>query len=248
MYADELDVPIHARARNRARSAAGGYAIRQTPARAARGFGSARPATAGGAYDPAHRRRDQHAGAGKRQRHPLPGIEPQARQRHLPGAEAAGRQGKRRARHRWRGEQQRPRHAGRAAHRGADRQGRDARSDGAAGTRRCAWPRSTAPRPSAPRRISGSLVPGKSADITAIDLSALSTQPVYDPVSQIVYSATRDQVTDVWVAGKHLLADRKLTTLDENAIRQKAQAWRDKIKSLEFTGLTRFFRIYRINS
>ena len=77
----------------------------------------------------------------------------------------------------------------------------------------------------------GSLVPGKSADITAIDLSALSTQPVYDPVSQIVYSATRDQVTDVWVAGKRLLADRKLTTLDEDAIRQKAQAWRDKIKS-----------------
>ncbi|MEK7697493.1 MAG: amidohydrolase family protein, partial [Pseudomonadota bacterium] len=77
----------------------------------------------------------------------------------------------------------------------------------------------------------GSLVLGKSADITAIDLSALSTQPVYDPVSQIVYSATRDQVTDVWVAGKRLLAERKLTTLDEDAIRQKAQAWRDKIKS-----------------
>ena len=54
---------------------------------------------------------------------------------------------------------------------------------------------------------------------------------MYDPVSQIVYSATRDQVTDVWVAGKRLLADRKLTTLDENAIRQKAQVWRDKIKT-----------------
>ena len=93
----------------------------------------------------------------------------------------------------------------------------------------------------------GSLMPGKSADITAIDLSALSTQPVYDPVSQIVYSATRDQVTDVWVAGKRLLADRKLTTLDENAIRQKAQTWRDKIKTRNrinkdfsgFTGLSR---------
>jgi 5-methylthioadenosine/S-adenosylhomocysteine deaminase len=77
----------------------------------------------------------------------------------------------------------------------------------------------------------GSLAPGKSADITAIDLSVLATQPVYDPVSQIVYSATRDQVTDVWVAGKRLLADRKLTTLDENAIRQKARAWRDKIEA-----------------
>ena len=70
---------------------------------------------------------------------------------------------------------------------------------------------------------------GRSADIPAIDLSALSTQPVYEPLSQIVYSATRDQVTDVWVAGKRLLADRKLTTLDENTIRQKAQEWRGKI-------------------
>ncbi|TAM47455.1 MAG: TRZ/ATZ family hydrolase [Gammaproteobacteria bacterium] len=75
----------------------------------------------------------------------------------------------------------------------------------------------------------GSLIPGKAADVTAIDLSDLSTQPVYDPISQIVYSATREQVTDVWVAGKRLLADRQLTTLDENAIRRKAQEWRDKI-------------------
>ena len=75
----------------------------------------------------------------------------------------------------------------------------------------------------------GSLLPGKAADITAIDLSDLSTQPVYDPVSQIVYSATREQVTDVWVAGKRLLAGRQLTTLDEDAIRARAQKWRDKI-------------------
>jgi 5-methylthioadenosine/S-adenosylhomocysteine deaminase len=75
----------------------------------------------------------------------------------------------------------------------------------------------------------GSLVPGKAADIVAIDLSDLSTQPVYDPVSQIVYSATREQVTDVWVAGKRLFAGRKLTTLDETAIRRKAREWRDKI-------------------
>jgi 5-methylthioadenosine/S-adenosylhomocysteine deaminase len=75
----------------------------------------------------------------------------------------------------------------------------------------------------------GSLTAGKAADIAAIDLSAISSQPVYDPVSQIVYTATRDQVTDVWVAGKRLLADRRLTTLDETAILRKTQEWRDKI-------------------
>ena len=77
----------------------------------------------------------------------------------------------------------------------------------------------------------GSLKPGKAADITAIDLSALSSQPVYDPVSQIVYSVGREQVTDVWVAGRRLLAQRVLTTLDEAAILRRAQGWRDKIQA-----------------
>jgi len=77
----------------------------------------------------------------------------------------------------------------------------------------------------------GSLKPGKAADITAIDLSALSSQPVYDPVSQIVYSVGREQVTDVWVAGRRLLAQRVLTTLDEAAILRRAHSWRDKIQA-----------------
>jgi len=41
---------------------------------------------------------------------------------------------------------------------------------------------------------------------------------VYDPISQLVYTASRDQVTDVWVAGRRLLANRELTTLDAGAI------------------------------
>lgn len=77
----------------------------------------------------------------------------------------------------------------------------------------------------------GSLTPGKSADITAINLSAIASQPIYDPVSQIVYTAGRDQVTDVWIAGKRLLENRELTTLDEEVILQKATWWRDRIKN-----------------
>jgi 5-methylthioadenosine/S-adenosylhomocysteine deaminase len=77
----------------------------------------------------------------------------------------------------------------------------------------------------------GSLRPGKAADITAIDLAALPSQPVYDPVSQIVYTAGREQVTDVWVAGRRLLANRTLTTLDEDDILRRAQEWRDKIQN-----------------
>ena len=75
----------------------------------------------------------------------------------------------------------------------------------------------------------GSIEIGKSADIASIDLSGIENQPVYDPISQLVYSAGRENVTNVWVAGNHLLKDRELTTLDEKAILQKAAYWQDKI-------------------
>jgi len=75
----------------------------------------------------------------------------------------------------------------------------------------------------------GSLEAGKAADITAINLSALETQPVYHPISQLVYAAGREQVSDVWVAGQHLLKERVLTTLDRQAILNKARQWGEKI-------------------
>jgi len=77
--------------------------------------------------------------------------------------------------------------------------------------------------------ITGSLETGKAADIAAIDLNRLETMPLYNPVSQIVYSANRDQVTNVWVAGRHLLKNRQLTTLDEEELIARAAEWRDKI-------------------
>jgi len=76
----------------------------------------------------------------------------------------------------------------------------------------------------------GSLEAGKAADITAIDLNHLATTPVYDPISQIVYAAGRDQVTDVWIGGKQLLKNRQLTHSDQNEIIAKAQAWAVKIR------------------
>ena len=81
--------------------------------------------------------------------------------------------------------------------------------------------------------ITGSLVAGKAADVTAVDLSALPTQPVYNPVSQLVYAAGREQVTDVWVEGRHLLKEGVLTTLDEAEIRNRARQWRDRIHQVD---------------
>ena len=70
--------------------------------------------------------------------------------------------------------------------------------------------------------LTGSLTPGKQADCIAINLSAPATQPVYHPLNQILYSATQNQVTDVWINGTRLLKNRHLTTLDEAEVIQKA--------------------------
>lgn len=77
----------------------------------------------------------------------------------------------------------------------------------------------------------GSLKTGKAADFIAINMEDVSTQPLYHPISQIVYAAARHQVTDVWVAGKQLMKNRELLTIDEKEILAKAQNWRNKIKS-----------------
>ncbi|MYB33704.1 MAG: TRZ/ATZ family hydrolase [Gammaproteobacteria bacterium] len=75
----------------------------------------------------------------------------------------------------------------------------------------------------------GSVEIGKSADLVALDLSHPATQPCYNPASQIVYSASRDQVTDVWIAGKRLLKEGSLTTIDEQQSIAVAREWRDRI-------------------
>lgn len=77
--------------------------------------------------------------------------------------------------------------------------------------------------------VCGSLVVGKAADIVAVKMDDLETQPLYHPISQLVYATGRDKVTDVWVAGRHLLKDRQLTTLDEAAIIENARQWQQKI-------------------
>ncbi|MGH8473090.1 MAG: amidohydrolase family protein, partial [Gammaproteobacteria bacterium] len=79
--------------------------------------------------------------------------------------------------------------------------------------------------------ITGSLTIGKQADIAAIDLGGIETQPVYDPISALVYAASREAVTDVWVAGRRLLRNRELLTLDEAVILREAERWRARVQA-----------------
>ena len=75
----------------------------------------------------------------------------------------------------------------------------------------------------------GSIEVGKAADLVAFDLSGLAQQPVYDPVSQLIYASSRECVKHVWVAGKHLLDDRRLTRLDEQQLCATAKIWGERI-------------------
>ncbi len=80
--------------------------------------------------------------------------------------------------------------------------------------------------------ITGSLTSGKAADICAIDLSDIETQPLYNPISQIVYSASRHQVSDVWVAGKRCLKNKQLTTLNLADLNRKIAQWQQKLQAI----------------
>ncbi len=75
----------------------------------------------------------------------------------------------------------------------------------------------------------GSLQKGKSADFIAIDLDTIEALPVYEPSIQLIYSSSRHQVSDVWVAGKQLMKDRELLTLNELELKDKARFWGNKI-------------------
>ncbi|MEW8395644.1 MAG: amidohydrolase family protein, partial [Candidatus Thiodiazotropha sp.] len=75
----------------------------------------------------------------------------------------------------------------------------------------------------------GSLEPGKSADLVAVDLNRINTLPVYHPISQLVYAAGREQVSHVWVAGRHLVSEGSLTTLDLQQLSGHSRDWRERI-------------------
>lgn len=75
----------------------------------------------------------------------------------------------------------------------------------------------------------GSLEPGKWADICCIDVRKLHMQPLYDPVSQIIYCAERGDVSDVWVAGKHLLDAGRLLNASLPGLIENAASWASRL-------------------
>jgi 5-methylthioadenosine/S-adenosylhomocysteine deaminase len=75
----------------------------------------------------------------------------------------------------------------------------------------------------------GSLETGKWADLCCVDLSGPGTQPVGDPLTQLVFGGGRDIVSDVWVAGRQLLSGGELTRLDWPEVAARSAAWSARI-------------------
>lgn len=71
----------------------------------------------------------------------------------------------------------------------------------------------------------GALEVGKWADLCCVDLSGPATQPLGDPLAQLVFSGGRDIVSDVWVAGRQLLSGGELTRLDWPDVAARSAAW-----------------------
>jgi 5-methylthioadenosine/S-adenosylhomocysteine deaminase len=75
----------------------------------------------------------------------------------------------------------------------------------------------------------GTIESGKYADLACVDLRRLNSQPLYHPLSQLVYTAARDQVRDVWVAGKHMLENGRHVHINIDTLLERSDEWRQRI-------------------
>ncbi len=75
----------------------------------------------------------------------------------------------------------------------------------------------------------GSLEPGKQADLIAVRMDSLEAQPVFDPISHLVYATGRHQVDHAWVAGNRRLHNREIRGLPLSTLLATVQDWQERI-------------------
>ncbi|HRJ88793.1 MAG TPA: amidohydrolase [Pyrinomonadaceae bacterium] len=75
----------------------------------------------------------------------------------------------------------------------------------------------------------GSLEAGKRADIAIVDFSGLHQTPFFNVYSHLVYATKASDVSSVIINGRIVMQNRRLLTLNENAIKQEAITYRNKI-------------------
>jgi 5-methylthioadenosine/S-adenosylhomocysteine deaminase len=75
----------------------------------------------------------------------------------------------------------------------------------------------------------GSLAPGKLADLCAVAFDEPELAPCYDPVSHLVYSAGREHVSHVWVAGEPRVREKKLMGFENRGLNNRVLLWQNKL-------------------
>ena len=79
--------------------------------------------------------------------------------------------------------------------------------------------------------VIGSIAPGKAADLAAVNLGRIDLQPVYDPLSHLVYTAERTDVSDVWVAGVRVVNEQQLQASCSGDLESTARLWQNRVRS-----------------
>jgi len=78
----------------------------------------------------------------------------------------------------------------------------------------------------------GSIETGKRADLVAVKMDEVETQPLYNVVSHLAYAVSRRQVSDVWIDGARKLDDGALVDFDLAGVLEKTRRWRERIAAL----------------
>ncbi len=75
----------------------------------------------------------------------------------------------------------------------------------------------------------GSIEKGKRADLVIVDMDDLNQTPYYNIYSSLVYATKADDVRTVIIEGRVVMRDRRLLTLNEEAIKAEARQFRQRI-------------------
>ena len=77
----------------------------------------------------------------------------------------------------------------------------------------------------------GSLEIGKNADFILVDINNSHSIPLFDPITHLVFGAGRSDVTDVFVSGKHVVKNKKISGLDIEKIYEEVRQLAPSIKA-----------------
>ena len=81
----------------------------------------------------------------------------------------------------------------------------------------------------------GTISAGKCADLAAVRICGPELSPCYDPASLLVYAAGRQNVTDVWVAGRRLLRDGVIENPALQGLDTRAKMWQNTLTAASGT-------------